>query len=191
MERTIKSQAHPDIDIQFLSVKAASEDLDFMTLLATASVKVRSDKGRVTQCKWQNKTRRHICPGQPKWIYVGPHEMSSGNESKTCIWSHPTKNGTLSITFPNPPLQSQLEFEHALSSNAVRSNNKSPVITELLLDNKLLKKLSRSNQMGFQTSKILTSQSAAKRLELKIKTKKDGARHYCFNLRAKMSEERQ
>lgn len=188
MNRTSKTGISSEIDIQFLQIAHLDEHVDFMKLLPTASVEVQSDKGKVTKCKWQNKTRRHICPGLPNWIYVGPHEMSSGNKTKTCIWSHPAKNGTLSISFPNPPIQKILEFEHALSSNAVRSQNKSPVTVDIYLDQNVLKKLSRNNRVGFQASKILTPLTTVKILELKIRAKKDGARHYCFNLRTKNAE---
>ena len=124
----------------------------------------------------------------PNWVYVGPHEMNSGNTNKSCIWAHPAKNGTLKISFPNPPPRSNIQFEHALSNNAVRSSNKSPVNVTISLDGIHMKKLSRGNRAGFTSSSFSLNSKPVKNLTLEITAKNDGARHYCFNINAKPSE---
>ena len=111
--------------------------------------------------------------------------MTSGSERQSCIWGHPVKKGMLRISFPNPPTNSRLRFEHA-PTNATRSDNKSPVKVAIFADQKKLKTLTRGNQVGFASSSFNLPLPAYSRTRIEITAQKDGARHYCFNLEVEM-----
>ena len=177
-----------DIEIHSLKSTLTESGLNFLSMLPMAKVEVIKKNGVTTACRWQNTKRRFTCPGMPNWVYVGPHKMKSGKTQKSCIWSHPAKNATLKIAFPNPPPNSQIYFEHALSTNAVRSDNKSPVVAAIFADEAKIKKMSRGNQTGFAATTINLPSRPTQNLTLEITAKNDGARHYCFNLKAKTKE---
>ena len=160
-------------------------NLNWISLLPSAKVQVIKESGRVIECAWKNNQRLHV-RWSPNWIYVGRHEMTSGSERQSCIWGHPVKKGMLRISFPNPPTNSRLRFEHALSTNATRSDNKSPVKVAIFADQKKLKTLTRGNQVGFASSSFNLPPQPTQELALEITAQKDGARHYCFNLEVEM-----
>ena len=177
-----------EIEIHSLKSTLTESALNFVSTLPLAKVEVLKENGAAIQCKWQNTKRRFTCPGMPNWVYVGPHRMKSGKTQKDCIWSHPAKNATLKIAFPNPPPNSQIRFEHALSTNAIRSDNRSPVIATLFADETKMKRLSRGNQSGFASTTFDLPKKPIQNLTLEITAQKDGARHYCFNLKAETKE---
>ena len=174
------------VEIRTVRATPAATNLNWISLLPSAKVQVIKESGRVIECAWKNNQRRFTCAGLPNWIYVGRHEMTSGSERQSCIWGHPVKKGVLRISFPNPPTNSRLRFEHALSTNATRSDNKSPVKVAIFADQKKLKTLTRGNQVGFASSSFNLPSQPTQELALEITAQKDGARHYCFNLEVEM-----
>ena len=105
--------------------------VNFAQMISDAEVKVVEKSGKQTRCTWSTRRQRFLCKKLPNWMYVGPYQMKSGRDDKTCIWSHPISKGQVHVTFPLPAITSRLIFEHAFSDKAARSKNRSPVTVSI------------------------------------------------------------
>jgi hypothetical protein len=152
------------------------------SLLPRASVSV-STGSKVTHCRYDPKKRRHLCPGEPEWIWVGAYSMSSGGQSKSCLWAHPPANGgTLAITFPQVTLQGALEVQHALTDGAVR-NGGSPVDVRVLVGGREVGRSRRTNAVTFARRAFGTQAGEIADITLEVSARHDGARHHCLTAR--------
>jgi hypothetical protein len=147
-----------------------------------ADVVAVEKSGERVECKWSEEASRHLCPGMPEWVWVGPRTVASGGESRRCLWSHPISGGQVITRFAARALpEGELVLRHALKDRVARSGD--PVDATIKLDGKRLGKVTRDAKRGFKVHRLkLPSSDEPRSLEVVVETKNAGARHYCFTL---------
>lgn len=100
----------------------------FLANLDAAEVE-RVDGDEVRQCRnWSDADRRWDCGERDKWLYVGEHAATLGEDYHRCIWAHPLPDEkTLRITFPDVPLDNRLRIRGGLDFRALHKQDRAPI----------------------------------------------------------------
>lgn len=89
---------------------------DLGVILPTARVDLVADDGTETPCPWTGS--RFQCPGAD-WVYVGRTVEMIGGHPQRCIWSHPSDDATVRVTFASTEGASHVVGWYALTDYAV------------------------------------------------------------------------
>ncbi|MFB6374716.1 MAG: hypothetical protein ABEN55_16715 [Bradymonadaceae bacterium] len=101
------------------------------------SAKVERIDGKSTrQCdNWNEKDRRWDCGKRDRWLYVGEHAATLGEDFQRCIWAHPLPDGKkLRVTFPEVPLDRRLRIRGGLIFRALHKKDRAPVQMRIRID---------------------------------------------------------
>ena len=174
-----------EVDVLTLDVSNITPTLDADIARAKVEV-VRKDKS-VVKCRFNTAKQKHICPGLPEWMHVGTRELESGGKTKVCLWAHPISEGIVRVRFAPTTLGESLKLTHGLKTRVAR--NGSPVDAEIFVDEQSIGKATCAARPGFQSKTMrLKKSEKERRVKVEIKTKNDGARHYCFSVEAPRDE---
>jgi hypothetical protein len=159
--------------------------LDLGARIALAQVHVERPDGTVVSCRFDGAKDRHLCPGLPDWMWVGPDSLLVSGSPTRCVWSHPLSGGKVVVRFDDVTLKDEVRFAHALSDTAAAVSKGAPVTAALRLDDEPLGRAVRDNAPGMKEEVWrVPSPGRSTSLTLELTTPSDGARHYCWTLRS-------
>jgi hypothetical protein len=102
----------------------------------------------------------------------------NGKQQKA-VWAHPKTGMILHVEF-DLPAKGQIFFNTAFLETGYRSQNRSPIDVELLIDGvSLLNYSNKSERKVYSNTIVIPADS--KVLELRFKTEDAGQRHFVFN----------
>ncbi len=182
------------VEVAWLSASddddASAGATDLGAQVALARVHVEKPDGTRVTCRWDDGKGRHLCPGLPSWMYVGPESQMVGGDPARCVWSHPITGGKVVIRYDGVRLLDELVFRHALSDTAAGNANGAAVTAEIFVDGKSLARSVRSNRAGWARKSMATPRPGERAaVSIEITTPNDGARHYCWTLETRSADE--
>lgn len=127
------------------------------------------------------------------WQRIRLDKITSGQESKVCLFTHPRNNIEIILLFKDIKLKKSLEFTTGISDSMV-IEDKSPVYMDIYIrskreypeghiNNVLQKRIIHPDIKGWLTTEVDTSQNENEPAEIKlvIYTDYDEKRHFCFD----------
>jgi hypothetical protein len=118
--------------------------------------------------------------GKDDWNYVGFTTASINGKQQKAVWAHPVTDRVLHVEFDLPDEGREIFFNTAFLETGYRSQNRSPVEVELLIDSaSALNYSNKSESRVYSNTIVITADS--KVLELRFKTANAGQRHFVFN----------
>jgi hypothetical protein len=114
------------------------------------------------------------------WNYVGLTTAAMNGKQQKAVWAHPKTGMTLHIEFDVPDKGRKIIFNTAFLETGYRSENKSPVEVELLIDGISASNYSNKSERKVYSNTIVIP-ADSKVLELRFKTEDAGQRHFVFN----------
>jgi len=131
----------------------------------------------------ERRQNRWYCSGR-SWNYVGPTAEKFNGGYIPCIWAHPVEEGPLTIRFPKLRLGRALKGGHGIADGAVEGFVGGAAVTlEVQVNGRRIESLTRPNQKGWESFRVLTPEWAGKQADLTliVSTPSAGGRHYCFD----------
>lgn len=149
--------------------------------LAKATVVVEKD-GKTEPCKWNASKKRHTCPGQNDWVWVGGHVNKAPGGEVYCAWNHPVDKGVVKTTLPGVAKE-KIEFRHLIPGRAATLKHLDPIDVTLKVDGKEVAKLKRERKPGFAGKTLEPVKKGKGDLEIAVSAKRVGAAHYCWQIK--------
>jgi hypothetical protein len=146
-----------------------------LVVLSTADVRVQTSEGRELACPWDDRRRRHVCPGLGSWMTIGEETMQIDGRRELCTWSHPISGGRLRIDYGTVDVGNGRTFEAALSDVAVKNPQGAPVRFIVLVDDEP-RALTVHRRRGFSRLEL---PGGVHHLVVEVLTDHDGQRHAC------------
>jgi hypothetical protein len=146
--------------------------------VARAQVAVQPRDGRELVCPWDDRRRRHVCPGLGPWMTVGEESMQTDGRRELCTWSHPISGGRLRIDYGTVDLGDGRTFEAALSDVAASNPHGAPVTFIVSIDDQP-RSLRLHRRRGFSRVSL---PAGLHHLVVDVLTDNDGQRHACHRL---------
>lgn len=151
-------------------------------VLAQAEVTVTYTGGKPIHCKWDAKKKKHLCPDQERWVYVGPEVRRVGKQDAYCVWQHPVNDGVVTTKLKGIAKQ-PLELRHAFAGRSYTVTQAAPVDIVVRVDGKERVKAQRLREPGFAALRVEAAEAGKPGdLELEVSTKHDGVAHFCWQL---------
>lgn len=163
-----------------------AETNEWSSRLAEADVWVETADGQRIECAYRASAARHVCPGLPSWMYVGPQRVRVAGNDETCIWTHPISGGRVVTRFSGVPLPKAWELSGALSDQAAGLATGATVTLALRVAAHDVLRLERQHDKGFATARARPRAAAPESadVEVIVSTSDDRMRHFCWRLRA-------
>lgn len=151
-------------------------------VVSKAEVVVTDSQGKRVTCAWNASKKRHLCPGQKSWVYVGPQVLKVSNKDEVCVWQHPVDGGVVSTTLKGIATQ-PLELRHAFAGPSAGVQEAAPVDILVRIDGEERAKTQRSRKAGFDRVRLEpASEGKPGDLELQVSASHTGVAHFCWQL---------
>lgn len=148
-----------------------------------AQVVVTDANNKDTACTWDAQQRRHTCAPHPDWVWVGEREVTSGDTTRTCFWSHPVAQGHVKTTFIGVDPTVPLTLVTGFRQTALRKRDGASVVVVARANGQKVARLRQRNVAGFSETEVqLSAYKSPVDLEIDVTTSDDGMRHFCFAL---------
>lgn len=171
------------VDVTLLASGAASGSHRLDERLAEARVYVVTADDRRVDCRYSASAGRHVCPGLPEWMYVGPYTVVAAGRSHECVWSHPTTKGRVVTRFEDVRLPEAFALSHGLSDNAARNPRGAKVTVTLKVDGVEIGRAVHENRGSFDRERFAVPKPGGTGdVEVEVTTPDDGMRHFCWSL---------
>ncbi len=151
-------------------------------VVAKAEVSVTGKDGKTVACKWNASKKRHLCPNQESWVYVGPQVLKVGGKDEVCVWQHPVEGGVVTTKLKGIATQ-PLELRHAFAGAAAGVKEAAPVQITLRIDGQERAKTQRVRKPGFDKVRLEPAASGKPGdLEIQVSASHAGVAHFCWQL---------
>ncbi len=148
-----------------------------------AAVVVVDAAGQETACRWDAAQKKHTCAPHPDWVWVGEKDVTSGETSRRCFWSHPVSGGHVRTTFKGVDPAQTLSLGAAFQQSALRKRDGASVVVEATVGGTRVARIRHRNEAGFRTTALdLSAYKQPVDLVVDVTTADDGMRHFCFTL---------
>lgn len=152
-------------------------------VLASAEVTVKSDDGKSVKCAWDAGKKRHLCPGQKSWVYVGPQVLKVGDKQEYCVWQHPADGAKVTTTLKGIASQ-PLELKHAFAGASAGVREAAPVEVVLRIDGEERAKVQRLREPGFSKVRLEPAKDGKPGdLQIQVSASHVGVAHFCWQLK--------
>lgn len=131
--------------------------------------------------------QRYSCPGLPEWNYVGATELEVDGQRQSCLWAHPRTGSPLVIEVPLAKFAlgaGPLSLGHALTDSAAAVAGGAEINIEVLADGQPVGRFVQKNQRGYTLDPLpIPAPNSVHSLQIRVSCPRDGARHFCLDLR--------
>lgn len=151
-------------------------------VIAKAEVTVTYEGGEPIDCEWSDEQKRHLCPDQERWVYVGPEVRRVDRADAYCVWQHPVAEGVVTTRLKG--LASQpLELRHAFAGRSYTVQEAAPVDVVVRVDGEERTKAQRLRKPGFEAIRIeKAAEGKPGDVEIEVSTSHPGVAHFCWQL---------
>lgn len=152
-------------------------------VLEQAEVTVTSADGKKqVTCKWNDAKKRHLCPDQEPWVYVGPQALKVDGKDAYCVWQHPAKDAVVTTKLKGLAKE-PLELRHAFTGLSAGVKEAAPVDIVLRVDGEERVKTQRVRKAGFDTVRVEpAAEGKPGDLEIRVSASHTGVAHFCWQL---------
>lgn len=152
---------------------------DFFRNIKDARIRIIKGSG-ISECNDFSNDRWRC--GGPNWQYIGKEILDIDGSGRECLWSHPITNSIIEINFEDVPTGDMLKGFSALTDEATRYREGSPVFLSVSIDDRELLYHKNPNLIGAHRFEIDTSgyKGTKHKITFKVSTLLDGVRHFCF-----------
>lgn len=151
-------------------------------VLADAEVTVTYHGGEPIPCSWNEARKRHVCPDQEPWVYVGPEVRRVGNHDEYCVWQHPVADGVVTTKMRGLATQ-RIALRHAFAGRSATVQEAAPVDIVVRVDGEERVKTQRLRKPGFET---ITLEPVARgkggNVEIEVSASHPGVAHFCWQI---------
>lgn len=147
-----------------------------------AEVTVTYAGGEPIKCEWSDAKKRHLCPKQERWVYVGPEVWRVGKKDEYCVWQHPVADGVVTTKLKGLATQ-PLELRHAFAGRSYTVQEAAPVDVVVRVDGEERAKAQRLRKPGFDRLRVERAKEGKPGdVEIEVSASHTGVAHFCWQL---------
>lgn len=122
------------------------------------------------------------CCGTEDWQRIRVDAITAGGQLAPCMYTHPRKDGTVTLTYKNINLKRTIDFTTAIADGAVTGNN-APVFMDVYVNNSPIQRITQPDRRGWITTSIDTSgyQNKSAEIKLVISSENISSRWFCWD----------
>lgn len=152
--------------------------IELLEVLDSARVFVRSDTAE-RECV--RAFGRFRC-GPEDWIWVGPSTVRMQNRDETCIWMHPTAEGTLVLNWDSLPRMGVVRGRAGVSDQAAETGREAIISLAVALDGSAALQEEFRFERGMQSWRLDVPDGApTMQLRLEVSANDTGMAHFCLS----------
>ena len=182
-KKPVSSKRFGLVDVRLYQQNPTKILTDFRAELSAATVTLSGEK-KVT-CPHQ--AGRFSCSRTRSWNWVGLHVAEVGHRPYGCIYAHPVDRHTLTISFPDVRVGSQLAIYTGIDDFENRKLSKTPVRMRVRANNNELAAILHGNGDDWRRTVIDTTHldSEIATVTFEVSTSRAYARAFCFHAEAR------
>lgn len=153
-------------------------------VIKDAEVTITYQGGEPIACEWDASKKRHLCPDQEQWAYVGPEVRRVGPKDEYCVWQHPVEDGFVTTKLAGLAKR-PLELRHAFVGRSHTVQEAAPVDVVVRVDGEERVKAQRLRTPGFDKLRVEPAEEGKPGdVEIVVSASHVGVAHFCWQLEA-------